>query len=97
MAGNALTKQALDAEHIATVVTHHPEKFPLRAPHLNGMGGDVFDVYSRSVVAVATFSGQPGILKVYAERDILQESLAKTEKKKRSHAQSEPGNSHQNP
>ncbi len=42
--GKILTKQALDAGHIVTAVTRHPEAFPLRDTRLNVIGGDVFDL-----------------------------------------------------
>src|SRR5690348_1305025 len=42
--GKILTKQALDAGHIVTAVTRHPEAFPIRDAHLNIIGGDVFDL-----------------------------------------------------
>ncbi len=42
--GKILTKQALDAGHIVTAVTRHPQAFPLRDARLNVMAGDVFDL-----------------------------------------------------
>lgn len=42
--GKILTKQALDAGHMVTAVTRHPQAFPLHDARLNVIGGDVFDL-----------------------------------------------------
>jgi putative NADH-flavin reductase len=44
--GRLLTKQALDAGHVVTAVTRHPETFPLGHERLQVMRGDVFDLAS---------------------------------------------------
>jgi putative NADH-flavin reductase len=44
--GQLLTQQALDAGHVVTAVTRHPEIFPLHHRCLQVMPGDVFDLAS---------------------------------------------------
>jgi putative NADH-flavin reductase len=44
--GQLVTKQALEAGHMVTAVTRHPETFPLRHDHLRVLYGDVFDLTS---------------------------------------------------
>ncbi|GHO51841.1 NAD(P)-dependent oxidoreductase [Ktedonobacter robiniae] len=56
--GKILTKQALEAGHIVTAVTRHPETFPLQDVHLNVMGGDVFDL----AVVEQAVAGQDAVL-----------------------------------
>ncbi|GHO76753.1 NADH-flavin reductase [Ktedonobacter sp. SOSP1-85] len=56
--GKILTKQALEAGHIVTAVTRHPETFPLQDVHLNVMEGDVFDL----AVVEQAVAGQDAVL-----------------------------------
>src|SRR5947208_2146768 len=41
--GRLLTQQSLDAGHDTIAVTRHPETFPVHAPRLRVVGGDVLD------------------------------------------------------
>src|SRR5258706_1756162 len=58
LTGQILTQQALDAGHVVTAVTRHPETFPIRHRCLQVMRGDVFDLSS----VEQAVSGQDAVL-----------------------------------